>query len=287
MSNRASQIGLFIGLLVGMGIGLFYTWVVNPVIEVDTAPWQLGDEARDKYMILIGLAYQHDHNFARAEERLDAFNFDKPGVEVARRACDLFGRGGDLPLTLALVDLAHAYGETTCVDIALGPTVAPTRIATLIVPTETPTPTLTPTSTLTPTATAPIDPARITPTIPPSPTPAGPFEVVGVSAFCNPRFSGVLEVHVLVEDGSGLAGVEVQVTWNGGEDRFFTGLQPGEGPGFANFAMEAGQSYRVVLPGRSSPSRAVVAEPCVPRGGGADDEVVLTGYVVKFQRISY
>ena len=51
-----------------------------------TAPWQLDDEARDQYMSMIGQAYSFNQNFARAEERIGAFNFDNPGVEIARRA---------------------------------------------------------------------------------------------------------------------------------------------------------------------------------------------------------
>jgi hypothetical protein len=288
-NRRISWTGLFVGLAAGLAISLFYTWIINPVVEYDTAPWQLSDEARDQYMGMIGQAYSFNENFARAEERISAFKFDNPGVEVARRACAFFRRAEDLALTLGLVDLAHAYGETTCVDVELGgaPTPGPTSTNTpLFTPTPTPsvTPTPTATATATPRPTNTPDLSRITPTATLTPTPAGPFELHTVTAFCNADYSGVVEVLVQETDATGISGIEVLVTWEGGEDRLFTGLQPGEDPGFANFVMETGQTYRVELPGRANASREMQAQPCTPAGGLPDGEVVLNGYVVKFLR---
>jgi hypothetical protein len=288
MRRRLSWIGLLIGLAAGLAIGLFYAWVVNPVVEYDTAPWQLSDAAGDRYISLIGLAYQHDQNLARADERLRPFDFDQPGVEVARRACDFFRRAEDFSLTTGLVDLAHAYGETTCADIALGPTGTPAGATMGALPT--PVPSVTPTfpgvtATVIPSLTRDVDLGFITPTITRTPTPVGAFAVVSVAPFCNPRFSGVIEVYVWQSDGTGIPGVEVLVTWPGGEDRFFTGLQPGEDPGFANFTMEEGEAYRVELPERSNPSRELAARPCTPREALAEDEEdVITGYAVTFER---
>ncbi len=278
MRRNVSWIGLVVGLLAGLGIALFYTWVVNPVVEYNTAPWQLGDAARERYMALIALAYQNDRDRARADERLKPFNFDRPGVEVARVACDFFRRAEDPELTAALVDLARAYGEATCADIAMPPTGTPPATVLIVVPTATPTVTPTPTSTPTPTRTP--DLSNITPTVTRTPTPVGPFEIVSITPFCNPRFSGVIEVYVREADGSGIPGIEAQVTWTGGSDRFFTGLLPGDDPGFANFAMEEGRAYRVQLPGRSDPTRELDAQPCDAEG----EETILSGYAVIFQR---
>lgn len=274
-----SWIGLFVGLAVGLGIALVYTWAINPVIEYDTAPWQLGDEARDQYLALIALAYQHDRNLERAGERLQAFGYDKPGVEVARVACDFFRNAEDPALTAGLVSLARAYGEATCADIAMPPTRTPPGTVVIVVPTNTPT--VTPTvPTATPTKRPVQSQPTPTPTTTPTPTPAGSFVAASIAPFCNPRFSGVLEITVREADGTGVPGVEVLVTWAGGSDRFFTGLLPGEDPGFANFVMEEGRAYRVQLPGRSDPTRELTTQPCDTEG----EAVVFSGYAVIFQR---
>ncbi len=285
MSRRFSWVGFVVGLVGGLAIGLFYTWMVNPVVEYNTAPWQLNEDASDAYMALVGLVYGYEENLARAEERLAPFNFERPGLAAARQACEFFRRAESLEQTAGLVALAHAYGEITCADEVLGATLTPAGPVTIVVPTETPTPSLTPSITPTATLTPTVDLTNMTPTIKPSPTPAGPFEVVGITSFCNPRFSGALEVNVQESGGSGIPGVEVLVTWEDGEDRFFTGLQPGENAGFANYTMEADRTYRVELPGKSNLSQEMLARPCTPRGGLADGEVVITGYTVKFQRV--
>jgi hypothetical protein len=42
-----------------------------------------------------------------------------------------------------------------------------------------------------------------------------------------------------------VAGVEIIVTWNQGEDRFFTGFKPELGNGYADFIMEADTVYNI------------------------------------------
>jgi hypothetical protein len=41
------------------------------------------------------------------------------------------------------------------------------------------------------------------------------------------------------------AGVEIIVTWNRGEDRFFTGFKPELGNGYADFVMQADTVYNI------------------------------------------
>jgi hypothetical protein len=52
-----------------------------------------------------------------------------------------------------------------------------------------------------------------------------------------------------VQDASGqpAPGVEVVVSWDGGEDRFFTGLKPELGLGYADFSMTPGVDYSLRL----------------------------------------
>lgn len=57
--------------------------------------------------------------------------------------------------------------------------------------------------------------------------------------------------------------VELIVRWDGGDDRFFTGLKPDIGAGYADFAMEKGKTYQVVVVGMESDvAQGIVADLC-------------------------
>jgi hypothetical protein len=77
-------------------------------------------------------------------------------------------------------------------------------------------------------------------------------------------------MQITVRDTGGLPmpGVEVSVSWNTGEDRLFTGFKPEIGNGYADFVMDAGLSYSVLV-GRSLPATSGLAAPaCADSAGG-------------------
>jgi hypothetical protein len=43
--------------------------------------------------------------------------------------------------------------------------------------------------------------------------------------------------------------VEIEVSWPGGQDRFFTGFKPDIDPGYADFAVEPDEIYQIELIG--------------------------------------
>lgn len=97
-----------------------------------------------------------------------------------------------------------------------------TRTAT---PTRTPGPTSTPLPTRTPT-----------------PTPGAPFVLDRQELVCNPDLTqdleqGLIQVQVYDSAGQPVAGVEAIISWDGGEDHFFTGLKPEINPGYADYTM--------------------------------------------------
>jgi hypothetical protein len=98
-----------------------------------------------------------------------------------------------------------------------------------------------------PSPTSPAQPG-LSATPPPSPTPAPSFRLVEQTALCAPA-SAPGRIVVWVEDGLGnpLPGVEVVVSWDTGQDRFFTGLRPVRGAGYADFEMAPGIEYDVSL----------------------------------------
>jgi hypothetical protein len=60
-----------------------------------------------------------------------------------------------------------------------------------------------------------------------------------------------------------MPGIEIIVTWNGGEDHVFTGFKPEIGDGYADFIMQPGTIYsvRVAQPGSPIPNLSAPACP--------------------------
>jgi hypothetical protein len=60
---------------------------------------------------------------------------------------------------------------------------------------------------------------------------------------------GKIRVWIQDTQGNPLPGMEVVVSWASGQDRFFTGLRPEQGPGYGDFEMAPGVEYEVSLAG--------------------------------------
>jgi hypothetical protein len=122
-------------------------------------------------------------------------------------------------------------------------------------PTHTPTPPL-PTFTLAPTLTP-------TPTI----TPGQPFRLAQKQIVCNPDLAQpLIQVQVHNAAGSPLAGVEGFVFWDGGSDRFITGLKPEMGQGYADFIMKQNVVYTIQLV-NGEPVRDLSVQECTNASG--------------------
>jgi hypothetical protein len=65
-----SWVGVILGLILGIGGGLLYTWVLSPVVEFDTQPWQLNAADRQRYIVAIMAEYGHTGDFNRTFQRL-------------------------------------------------------------------------------------------------------------------------------------------------------------------------------------------------------------------------
>ena len=86
------------------------------------------------------------------------------------------------------------------------------------------------------------------PTAAPSPTPAPSFVLAEQTAICaEPGSQGAILVWVRDAAGNGLPGIEIVVSWSTGQDRFFTGLRPEKGKGYADFGMAPQVEYEVSL----------------------------------------
>ena len=176
---------------------------------------------------------------------------------------------------------------------AATPTETPTEAAT---PTETPTPTPvvlpTETSTLTveDTGTPSLEPAGPgnSPTPFPSPTrtprptvtattvpaPEPRYQVTHQSHTCEGP-DGMLRITVRDAAGEPKPNVELLIRWSDGEERFFTGLKPENGPGYADYRLQKGQTYQVGIVGTlSDVATEIAGDLCATQDRLASWEVV-------------
>jgi hypothetical protein len=68
---------------------------------------------------------------------------------------------------------------------------------------------------------------------------------------------------VFDSEGEPLPNIELLIRWDDGEDRFFTGLKPERGIGYADYALAAGKSYQVGIIGLASDfAQGIVSDDC-------------------------
>jgi hypothetical protein len=131
------------------------------------------------------------------------------------------------------------------------------------------TPTLAPGLAGTPAGT-PVPAVEFTPpaTHTPTPTQAAPFALQSQDLVCDPALSEPL-IQVRAQDAAGqpAPGVEVIVTWQGGEERFFTGLKPDLGLGYGDFSMAEGVTYTLQLAEGGEPVVDLSAPECETGSG--------------------
>jgi hypothetical protein len=281
-----SWFALILGIGIGIAAGLIYTWEIDPVIDPSVAPHQLGEQAREDYVVAVALSYAHNRDVNLAFDRLRALHPNQRVWDMmAEIACNRVKQGktvtnADVRVLRAMEAL---YGPQDARDCAYGifPTPAPLMPLPSPTPAISPTPSLTPPFTKTPTPPIPTNtPIQITqPTITPR---AGGYELSRLQSFCNPDASGVIEVRVYDTRGQGVPGVRVQAIWRGNQsDTFFTGLKPEREPGYADFDMTPGLSYTILIPNLVSDPPVVDAVPCDTTDNG---EVITTSYWVNFEQ---
>lgn len=63
-------IAFIIAIIVGIGLGLFYGWVIDPVDYVDTTPDSLRQDYQADYVLMVAEAYQMERDPTLAMGRL-------------------------------------------------------------------------------------------------------------------------------------------------------------------------------------------------------------------------
>jgi hypothetical protein len=76
-------------------------------------------------------------------------------------------------------------------------------------------------------------------------------------------------VIVLDRTGTPFPGIEITITWSGGEERFFTGLKPELSLGYADYVMSLDTSYALQVARIGAPVTGIRAPSCPSTGGSA------------------
>ena len=279
---------LLTGLILGVAFGLGYAWLVSPVAYEDTPPIALRADYKDQYRTLIALAYASNGDLGRAKARLSLLGPDEPGPLVANQALRAAAEDRPPSEVQALALLAEVLGAP--VEI-VAPTASPAPTA---APTLTPSPSPTPPDA---TATAPEAPqetqpesaesapaaseaapgGNTTPQTPvftprpaltPTQTPGAPFVLREREEICDPALPDPL-IQVFVFDASEqpVPGAAVNISWPGGQERFFTGLKPEISPGYADYRMDPETVYTLRLGDGGQTIGDLQAEACANPGG--------------------
>lgn len=258
-NEQRGNLYLLTGLVLGLALGLLIAWVISPLKYTDTDPGALAAPYKAEYRRMIALAYQRGRNLDRARQRLNLLGDDDPVQVLAAEAQRMLAEdqasqearalailAADLnrpisPLPSPTAPAVAQSTEETVEATATLPQGQAIRSPTPLPPTRTPTPFISPTPTRT---RIPTFAPRATAT--PVPAQTALYELKSKQPVCNGTLpDGLMQIEVTDAKGQPQAAVKVTITWNQGEDVFYTGLAPEISPGYADFLMLPGGSYSI------------------------------------------
>jgi hypothetical protein len=279
---------LITGIILGVALGLVYAWLVSPIAYVDTPPVSLRADYKDQYRTLIALAYASNGDLGRARARLALLGDPDPGPLVASQATRAAAQNHPLSEIQALALLAEALGSpvellaSTPTMTLAAPTPSPSATAT-----RPPEPSSTPEAQESPSAESGNSPAETgtapaatlevlpqatftpLPTLTPTATAGAPFVLTQREFVCDPNLPGpLIMVDVFDASGQPVAGAAVNLSWDGGQERFFTGLKPEIGLGYADYQMDPQVTYTLRLADGGQVISDLKADDCQGSGGG-------------------
>lgn len=280
-----------LALLLGLGAGLAYAWVISPLNLTSSSPNLLRSDFKDQYRSIIAASYAATGNLPRAEARLSLLG-DENTIEALNAQAQRVTASGEFTQAdqLAALALALENGTEAQPPFVVPPTSTPDEAESepdVTVPpspedlplvfTETPQAVSTqPAETQPPAITATPRPTRTQP-----PTQGAPFRLIGQDTVCDPNLpQGLLQIIVFNSNRRQLAGIKIIITWDTGGEEFFTGLKPELGNGYADFLMFPDTSHAVQLAVGSEIATDLVPPPCRT----PDGESYLGGYKLTFQQ---
>jgi len=225
-----------LAIAAGLPAGLVFAWGLAPVAYYNASPDSLEPQQKLAYLTLVGDLYATEDDLERAKVRLSELGVEPDGSTLAGSIEQYLDGGGRTAEVGSLARLAQDLGATGGVLSVFGAT---PKAGTPVASDATPFP-----------ATPSVTPLGLT------------FRLVERTATCAPATQiGKIIVRVRDVEGIGMPGIKVAVSWTTGQDRFYTGLRPELGPGYADLQMTQGVEYEVsVADAKSDVARGLSAE---------------------------
>ena len=246
MKERGGCLFIVTGLIIGLVVGALISFVISPMQYVNISPSMLKTEDKDIYRGLIAAAYHLRGDLGRAKARLNLLQDENSVQALTAQAQQTIAKGGLAQEARGLALLAAAMNEQP-ITLSTEAENTPTGMAVVLTPTDFPTlPPLTTVTTETAVEETPT-PDTVFPTLEPRPVPSDPYVLKDRKSLCDLEMMNLLQVFVIDKSGKPIPGVEAIVTWQGGEDHFFTGLKPQVDLGYADFSMQPGELYNLRL----------------------------------------
>lgn len=286
---------ILLTLLAGIGLGLVYAWVISPWRVFDSDPVALRADFKDQFRAAIAASFHATGNLPRSRARLSLLGDSDTGAALNSQAQRMISSGefaqADQLAALA-VALENENGltvMTTNTSESAG-TVEPESAATFpATPEELPFE-LTETPEVfegSPDETQIVEtqPVVLNPTPRPTwtsiPTLGAPFSLIAQDTVCDTTFpEGLLQVIVFNSSRRQVTGAKIIISWENGEDQFFTGLKPEIGNGYADFVMSPSVTYTLRLAAGSAIAEGLIAPACQTPSG----ENFLGGIKLTFQQ---
>ena len=101
-----------LAILVGIGLGLLYGWVISPVEFVDTSPNMLREDYKADYVLMVAEAYSNEDDLQRAVQRLGLLGGDDIPANVEQAlvfAVDQGYTADDLVLMRTLYEAVQTW----------------------------------------------------------------------------------------------------------------------------------------------------------------------------------
>jgi hypothetical protein len=83
LMSSSNLIKIIIALAIGIGLGLMYGWVIDPIEYVDVTPNILREDYRVDYVLMTAEAYQKDFDSETAARRLAILGSESPATITA------------------------------------------------------------------------------------------------------------------------------------------------------------------------------------------------------------
>lgn len=266
---RRSPLYLITGLVIGIVVGVLYSWLWLPVEALEAHPSDLRADFKNSVRELIARAYVSNSDLGRAEARLALLGDSDPERELAVQAQLSLGEDGSADAARALGILAahlESGQESTEIAIAYPRTATPSGGSSGDQGAQ---PTMTPRLSSTPRPVVGNSPTRTVPpqVVQPSPTATAtqgaPFALVDFALVCDEDItSPLIQVYVFDAAGNPVPGVGILLVWDGGINRFVTGLKPEFGLGYADFEMDPAVSYTLRLEDGGDPVDGLTGKEC-------------------------